>query len=248
MPLVVPFVELVEGVADEAAGAAASVVEGPDVPVVGVEQGVLVGEEQRRGEAGDVLGRHEVLGVLRDLLAVALDEVLVDVGHHAVGNGLGAEVEAGEPGAHLVEHALLLELLAGLAHLEALQDLAGVRREPADVGHEGVAGLGCAEVRQREARHVVEAVARQRAVPRIVVVPNAFGDLPVDGVARRGQGAFEPPQHGEGEDELVVIGGADDVAHVVGDAPYLVHVVERGFLGHGRTSLHVDTSNQLFYN
>lgn len=142
MPLFVPLVELVERVADEAAGAAAAVVQRADGSVVSIEQGVLVGEQQGRGKARHVLGRHEVLGVLRDLLAVLLDQVLVDVGHHAVGDGVGPEVEVGEPGAHLVEHALLVELLAGLPHLKALQDLACVGGEPVDVGHERVARLG----------------------------------------------------------------------------------------------------------
>ena len=142
VPLVVPLVELVERVADEAAGAAAAVVERADVAVVGVEERVLVREQERRGEPRHVLRRHEVLGVLRDLLAVSLDEVLVDVGHHAVGDRLGPEVEAREACAHLVEHALLVELLAGLAHLEALQDLARVGGEPVNIGHERVARLG----------------------------------------------------------------------------------------------------------
>lgn len=237
VPLVVPLVELVERVADEAAGAAAAVVERADVAVVGVEERVLVREQERRGEPRHVLRRHEVLGVLRDLLAVSLDEVLVDVGHHAVGDRLGPEVEAREACAHLVEHALLIKLLAGLAHLEALQDLAGVHGEAVDVGHEGVTGLRRPEVGEREARDVVEAVAGEGAVLRVVVVPDSLGGLSAYGRPRRLEGALEAPQHSEGKDELVVVGGADDVAHVVRDAPYLINVVERGLIGHGRTSL-----------
>lgn len=236
-PPVVPLVELVERVADEAAGAAAAVVERADVALVGVEERVLIREQERRGEPRHVLRRHEVLGVLRDLLSVSLDEVLVDVGHHAVGDRLGAEVEAREARAYLVEHALLVELLAGLPHLEALQNLAGVRREAADVGHEGVTGLAGAEVGEREARDVVEAVAGEGAVLRVVVVPDPLGGLSAHGRPCRLEGALEAPQHGEREDELVVVGGANDITHVVRDAPYLVHVVERGLIGHDWTSL-----------
>lgn len=80
-------------------------------------------------------------------------------------------------------------------------------------------------------------MAGEGAVLRVVVVPDPLGGLPAHGRPRRLEGALEAPQHGEREDEFVVVGGANDITHVVRDAPYLVHVVERGLIGHDWTSL-----------
>ena len=231
----VPLVKLLESVRDEAARSTAAVVKRDDLAVVGVEHGILVGEDERRREPHDVARGHEILRVLADLLAVALDEMFVDVGHHAVGDGGGAEVEVRESGADLVEHALVVELLAGVLHLELEQHLAGVLREPADVLHKGVVGARCAEVAKSEAREVVEAIAGQQAVLLVGVVPRSgllAGEHLVAGGLER---ALESAQHRKGEDELVVIGGADDVADVVGYGPDVVDVVEGLLLGsHGR--------------
>ena len=230
----VPLVKLLESVRDEAARSAAAVVKRDDLAVVGVEHGILVGEDKRRRESHDVARGHEILRVLADFLAVALDEMFVDVGHHAVGDGGGAEVEVRESGADLVEHALVVELLAGVLHLELKQNFAGVLRETADILHKGVVGAGRAQVAEPKACEVVEAVAGQQAVLLVGIVPYAGLLSGQHLVAGRLECTLEAAQNSEREDELVVVSGADDVTDVVRYGPDLVDVVEGLFLGsHG---------------
>lgn len=87
---ILPLVQHVERVADETTGAACAVIKGVHAAIVGVEEFVLVGEDEADGEPDHAARGHEVLDALRDLLAVSLDQMLVDVAHHAVLHCLGA--------------------------------------------------------------------------------------------------------------------------------------------------------------
>lgn len=203
-------------------------VQGAHGSIVGVEEPVLVREHEADREPHHVARGHEVLRALGDLLAVSLDQMLVDVAHHAVGHGFGAQVEAREPHAHLMQHAFVLKVLAGLPDLEPGEDVARVRAEPVHIRHERVERVVRAEVVEPEAGHVVEGPAGERAIYLVLQTPFTLMllDRLAHGVTGRFQRAFQSPQQGEREDQLVVVRGADHVADPVCDAPDLTHVVE----------------------
>ena len=94
--------------------------------------------------------------------------MLVDVAHHAIGDGFRAQVEAGESHAHLVQHALVLKILTGFPNLELGQDVPRVRAESVDVFHERVKGAVDSQIIEPEAGHVVEGFARERAVDLVL--------------------------------------------------------------------------------
>ncbi len=227
-----PFLQHVERVADEPAGSACAVVQASHAAVVGIEEFVLVGEDEADGKSDHVAGRHEVLGPLRDLLAVPLDQMFVDVAHHTVGNGFRAQIEAGESHAHLMQHALVLKILTGLPNLELGQDVPRIRAESVNVFHECVKGTVDSQIIEPEAGHVVEGLTRERAVDFVLTPQRRLVRLHglAHRVAGRFQGAFQPPQQREGKNELVVVGWADHIAHVFGDVPDLTDVIERASL------------------
>jgi len=180
-------------------------VQGAHGSIVGVEEPVLVREHEADREPHHVARGHEVLRALGDLLAVSLDQMLVDVAHHAVGHGFGAQVEAREPHAHLMQHAFVLKVLAGLPDLEPGEDVARVRAEPVHIRHERVERVVRAEVVEPEAGHVVEGPAGERAICLVLQTPFTLMllDRLAHGVTGRFQRAFQSPQQGEREDQLV---------------------------------------------
>ena len=227
-----PFLQRVERVADEPAGSACAVVQASHAAVVGIEELVLVGEYEADGKPDHVAGRHEVLGPLRDFLAIPLDQMFVDVAHHAVGDGFRTQIEARETHAYLVQHALVLKILARLPDLELGQDVPRVRAEPVDVFHERVKGAVDSQIIEPEAGYVIEGLARESTVD-LVLAPQCRLVL-LHGLAHRVAGrlqsAFQSPQQREGKNELVVVGWADHITHVFGDAPNLTDVIKRASL------------------
>lgn len=79
-------------------------------------------------------------------------------------NGFGAEVETGEPHAHFMQHALVLQILTRLSNLQPSEDVASVWTKTTDIGHQCVQRIVHAKIIKAEAGHVVKRLARECAV------------------------------------------------------------------------------------
>ena len=165
------------------------------------------------------------------------DELLEDRAHRGVVDRVGVEVHlrVAEPLDDLEQEPRLVELRDGVVEVELLEHFAHVGAEPGDVAAQILCDVGRVGEQFLEvvARRVVEGEARGAPELRVEVVELALQTaldlqhLPLGG----GQHAVEPPQHGERQDDVLVLapleGVADQVRHAPDEADDLavVHVV-----------------------
>ncbi len=187
------------------------------------ERLVVAGEENVDHEADD-LARGEVLpGGLVGGFREAPDELLEDQSHRFVGDLVRVQVHCGELLHQHEQQVLLVEFAHPLEELEALEDIAGVGREVAEVGDQVLADMLLVgeQARQGEAADVVEGLLAL-ATQEDVDVHAFLGPLRVlrdHRVLGRLEDAVQPPQEGEGEDDLAVVGLLVVTPEKVGDGP-----------------------------
>ena len=163
--------------------------------------------------------------------------MLIDIRHFTVGNDIGRKFKGGELLADSEQHAVLLQGLAGLLHLEADEDITCVLREAVDILLKRVPSVIGAEIVETEVCDIVERLLGVGAIHIVFSAPVRVLRIGVEhGLARGLQGAFKPSQKREREHDLVILGSLDDVTDIIGDVPYILDVFERSFLlfGHCR--------------
>ena len=174
-------------------------------------QGVLVLHEEEVDHQADHVARREV--VARRLVrgfGEAADQLLEGQPHLHGGDAGGVEVEGCEPFGHLIEQLGLGEPIDLNGELEPLEDVAHLWRETLHVGLQVAAHVGCVaqQALQVHRRGVEEAVAGLALQEWLRVQPGFGAQLELGkhlGLGGR-EHAVEPAQHGEGQDNLAVVG------------------------------------------
>lgn len=171
---------------------------------------VVFHEEEIDHEADDLAGGEVLTGRLVGEFGEPADEFLEDEAHLMVVHLAGVEVDPGELLSDLIQQPRLRQLVQLNGELESLEDVPHVRREALDVGIEVLADvvLVAHELAHVEGRDVVEGLASLAEHERLRVEPlGRLGRMfRQDGILRRLQHTIEPPQDGEGEDDLAVVG------------------------------------------
>ena len=143
--------------------------------------------------------------------------------HLGVADDLGVQVDVGELLGHQVEQAGLGQPVDLGVELEALEDVAHGGRERLHVGEQVFADvvLVAHQLLHVQRRRVVEELARLAQQERLRVQPGLFSrrQLGQHGGLGRLQHAIQPPQHGEGQDDLAVFGLLVVAAQEIGDGP-----------------------------
>ena len=182
-------------------------------------------EQQVDHEVDDVARREVLAGVLVQRLVELADELFEDGAHRGVVDGVGVQVDPGvaEPLDDLEQQPRLVELRDGVVEVELLEHLAHVGAEPGDVVAQvlrDVGGVG-EQLLEVVARRVVEREPRRALeLPLRVVEPALEPGLRRQHLPlRRGQHAVEPAQHGEGQDDVLVLAAPEGVSDEVGHPP-----------------------------
>ena len=173
----------------------------------------------------DDVARGEVLaGVLVQGLVEAADQLFEDRAHGRVVDQVGMQIDALEPLHHLEQEAGLVELADGVVEVELLQHLPHVLAEAGDV----VPDVG-GELRgirdqlvEVVARGVVELEARGDAELAVQCLQAALRQLRLTAkhrLLRGGEHAVEPAQHGQRQDDVLILAALEAVADQVRDAP-----------------------------
>ena len=163
-------------------------------------------------------------GVLVQRFVEPADELLENRAHRRVVDLVWMEVYAPEPLQHLEEESRFVEPADGVAEVEPLQHLPHVLAEARDVvtqvwGHVGGVRQQSLEV---VLRGVVEREPRRTAeLPVEVFESPAFQfRLSLEHVLpRRSQNTIEPAQHGQRQDDILVLSALEGVPDEVGNAP-----------------------------
>ena len=214
--------QMVLGDRQHPAGPARRVAQRFDDPRLG--QHVLVVDEQQVDHQPDHLARGEVLaGGLVGELGEPADQLLVQVAHLDIRDGLRVQVDFGELSDHLVEHVRAAQSIDLDREVELVDHVLRRRREPADVERERVGDRVriVEQLRERERAGVEELLAGDGLEDGFEVLDLA-GQLLVslqDGVFGRLEHAVEPADHGEREDHLAVLGLLVVAAQEVRDRP-----------------------------
>jgi len=149
--------------------------------------------------------------------------LLEDGAHGVVGHRVRVQVDLAEALHHLEQQAGVVELGDRVVEVELLDHLPHVGREALDVvaqvvGQRRRVGEQAAEVVERG---VVEGEAGLGA-QQVVEVVDPVAVLGIGGQHRRlgrRQHAVEAPQHGQRQDDVLVLAALEGVAQQVGDAP-----------------------------
>ena len=216
--------EVLLGDGEHAARAAARVVDAEHDPFR-AQPFLVAGQQQVDHQMDDVAGGEVLAGVLVQRLVELADELLEDRAHRGVVDRVGVEVHLriAEPLHDLEQQARLVELRDGVVEIELLQHLAHVGAEPGDVVAQvlrDVRGVG-EQLLEVVARRVVEGEAGGAPKLRVEVVDLArvpgldLQDVPLVG----GQHAVEPAQHGERQDDVLVLASLEGVADQVRHPP-----------------------------
>ena len=201
--------QVLAGHAEHATGAGGGVVDGPDHPGLG-ERLVVLDEEQVDHEP-DNLARGEVLaGRLVGQLSELADELLKNGAHLGVADGVRVQVDVGELLGHQVEQPGLGQPVNLGVEIEAGEDVAHGWREGLDVGAQILADvvLVAHELFQVQGRGIVKELAGlfEEEWLGIELGLGALGQLRQHAPFGRLQDAIQAPQHGEGQDDLAVVG------------------------------------------
>jgi hypothetical protein len=169
-----------------------------------------------------------LVGELRE----AADQLLVDVAHLQVGDGVGVEIDVAEFRDHLVEEASLVEPRNLGPEVELIDNIAGGHGEAADVGEE-VGGHILRVIEQAtegQRRGVVELLAGDSTEDRVHVLdpPRQLCRLGEDSLLGRLEDAVEASDDRERQDDLAVLGLLVVAAEEVGHAPDKGGVVADG--------------------
>ena len=183
----------------------------------------VVREDQGDHEADDLAGREVLAGVLVHRFVELPDQLLEDVAHLQVRDFLRVQVDVLELLQHQEKQPGLVHLGDRVAEIELLQHLPHVVREPGDVSPQvrGQVSMVLQQPLERERRGVVEGEARRPAELRGQVLQLSL-ELRV-GLQnfRLGwlQHAIQPPQHGQRQDHVRILGPLERVAQQVGHRP-----------------------------
>ena len=173
----------------------------------------------------DHVARGEVLaGILVQRFVELADQLFEDRPHRGVVNLARVQIDGPEALQHLEQQPRLVELADGVVEVEPLQHLAHVSAEAGDV----VAQVG-REVRrigeqgfEVVARGVVEGKTGRPAELRVQVIQPASAQLglPAQHLPLcRGKHAVEPPEHGQGQDDVLVLAPFEAVTDQIRDTP-----------------------------
>ena len=227
-----------------AARAAARVVDGADRPAR-ADRGLVARQHQVDHQVDDVAWREVLAGVLIQRLVELADQFLEDRAHRRVVDPVGVQVHVLEALEHLEQQPGLIQSADRVVEVESLEHLTHVLAEPGDV----VAQIG-GEVR-RIGKELVEIVARgvvegetgDLAELRVEILELAAGQLRLFRehlLLSAGKHAIEAAEHGQGEDDVLILAAFERVADEVRDTPEkaddlaVVHGLLCGYLAAGR--------------
>ena len=173
----------------------------------------------------DHVARSEVLaGVLVQCLVEAPDQLFEDRAHGRVVDQVGVQIDALEPLHHLKQQTRLVELADGVVEVEFLQHLAHVLAEAGDVVPEvgGELRRVCGQLVEVVAGGVVELEARGDAELPVQGLQAALCQFRLTAqhrLLRGGEDAVEPAQHGQRQNDVLILPALEAVADQVRDTP-----------------------------
>ena len=218
-----PFRDVLLGDHQHATRAAAGVVDGAHRATAGDAR--LVAREHEIHHQVDHVARGEVLaGIFVQRLVELADQLFEDCPHRGVVDLARVQIHGPEALQHLEQQPRLVELADGVVEVEPLQHLAHVAAEAGDV----VAQVGC-DVRrigqqgfEVVARGVVEGESGSPAKLRVQVIQPASAQLglPAQHLALGWcKHAIEPPEHGQRQDDVLVLAALEAVTDQIRDTP-----------------------------
>ena len=214
--------QVLAGHAEHAAGAGGGVVEAAHHARPG--QGFIVLDEEQVHHQANHLARGEVLpgGLIGELGKLA-DQLLEHRAHPGIAHHLRVQVDVRELLGDQIEQTGLGEAVDLQVELEALEDVPHRRRKRLDVGAQVLADvvLVAHQLFQVERRGVVEELAADFEEERLGIQAGrlAFRFFRQDRRLAGFQQAVEPPQHGEGKDDLAVLRLLVVAPEQIGDGP-----------------------------
>jgi hypothetical protein len=178
------------------------------------------------GQEPDDLGRlvgRDLPALVAEALPESPDQLLEDGPHRRVVDPVGVEIHGPEALQHLEEEPGLVQLADGVVEVEPLQHLAHVRAEAGDVVPQvrrEVRRIG-QELVEVVAGGVVEGEARGAAelAARILQLPLEPAFRLQDAGLGRGQDAVEAAEHGERQDDVLVLAALEGVADQIRHTP-----------------------------
>ena len=167
----VELAEVVLGHAEHAPRAAGGVVERLDDAWLG-QQRVVLDEQQADHELDHLTGREVLAGRLVGQLGEAADQLLVEVAHLQVGDGVGVQVDFAELGEDLVEQVGPVEAADLGGEVELLEHVPGPGGEAGHVGKEVVGDVArvVEDLGQGQLGRVEELLARCADQDRVQVL------------------------------------------------------------------------------
>ena len=237
-----------------AAGAAGGVVDFDDLAFLVNE--IIVGEEKVDHELDDLARREVIARLLVCLLVEPTDEVLEDVAHRDVGDGVRVQINCSDLLDDFKEAVGLLQLLNLVGEIELLDDLPRARGEAGDefrevgrelvrVAEELVEGEVAGFVESQFVLPVDHLLDGRGVIFALGLQLLVLGDDLILGLS---QDAIQPAQHRERDHHSAILRRPVRATQEIGDVPDDITVFFEGFevfhgwvgLGHEAAAADVD--------